>query len=365
MLKSFFLIIGLAAAGLLLMTLSPVSEPVLVSGEYGSSATPAVQESQAEPSEEPVLPVLSSRVPLSAPVPKTVIKEKEAVAPIARPAASVSLPVVSASSTVPVAASSSIPGAVSVESEPVLPPLREDELLRAVVKIECPSEDRKGIYIGSGFVMPRGVVVTAAHLLTDTGGDTCKVIFPNERAPTHYLFGTPESREGVKKRYNEQGIDVAFLFLPALAEYPEGRAVFPGGYPAVSYPVCTRTRAIGDTVFHYGYPSNFSGNSYLARNDGEAVAYADIGGVKQQLSEDQRFIYKAPVFLYTVDQSVPHPYLVSRVPSFYGDSGGLAFDATRQCILGVGHGGTIGGGAGENFSLLMMLGWEGVRDILP
>ncbi len=361
MLKSFFLIVGLAVSGFLLLALAPLRAPRPVEPDR-------VVASRGESETE----VLSSPALSHEALPEAVIRRSEEIvaaaekpSPAALPNPAVPAPVVSASVTISSSVTATTTPPVSAPPELVLPPLREDELLRAVVKIECPSEDRKGVYIGAGFSMPRGVVVTAAHLLTDVASTTCKVIFPHDRAPAHYLFGTPENLTAVKKRYNERGIDVAFLYLPALANYPEGKAIFPDGYPVISYPVCAHARAIGDTVFHYGYPSNFSDNSYLAKNIGEVTAYADISGVREELSEDQRFLYKTPIFSYTVDQTVLHPYLVSRVPSFYGDSGGLAFDVTRQCILGVGHGGTIGGAAGENFSLLMRLGWEGARDILP
>lgn len=361
MLKSFLLIAGLAVSGLLLLAAASLPVPAPLGSDRMGVPNASPPEDQG----------LFFPMPSEIPPPKAAIRESEEIAVAMeelpeseasskralRPAVALTA---AASSTV---ASSSV--SMAEAALPPLPPLREDELFRAVVKIECPSEDQKGVYVGSGFVMPRGVVVTAAHLLTDMGGDTCKVIFPHNRGPAHYLFGTPEDREAIKKRHDGQGIDLAFLFLPALASYPEGKAVFPDGYPIVSYPVCARPNLIGDRLLHFGYPGNFHNNSYLARSEGEALAYGDITGVSSQLSEDQSSISQVPVLSYTTDQSALHPYLVSRAPSFYGDSGGLAFDATKQCILGVGHGGTMGGAAGENYSVLMMLGWEGVRDILP
>lgn len=249
---------------------------------------------------------------------------------------------------------------------PPLPPLDERALLAAVVKIECPSEDRRGKYVGSGFVLPKGIVITAAHVIKDAGSNTCQVIFPNkDRAPSHYLSGVTEDLAEVKRRHDEEGIDVAVIFLPALSAYPEGAAVFQDGYPYIPYPICDQPRMLKDKLLHFGYPSNFVNQSYLSKLDGEAVAYADIQGIKEQLSEDQTFTFKTPVFGYTGDQSQLHPYMVSRVPSFYGDSGGLAFNATKQCILGPHRGGTIGGAAGENFSVFPLLGWQGATRILP
>lgn len=252
-----------------------------------------------------------------------------------------------------------------IKPPPLPPPLDEKSIFRAVVKIECPSEDRKGKYVGAGFVMPHGVIVTAAHLIKDSGSDTCQVIFPRDRAPSIYLFGKTEDRGVVRRRHDEQGIDVAFIFMPPLAEYAEARAVFPDAYPSIPYPVCVDPTLLGDVILHFGYPSNFQNNSYLDASEGKAAAYADINGITEELSEDQTYSFKSPVFGYTTDQSRMHPYLVSRSPSFYGDSGGLGFDATRQCIVGPDRGGTIGGAAGDNFSLFMVLGWEGARAILP
>lgn len=252
------------------------------------------------------------------------------------------------------------------EPAPALPPLDLKAILAAVVKIECPSEDLRGKYVGSGFVLPKGIVVTAAHVIKDSGSDDCQVIFPNkDRAPSHYLRGITEDLVQVKRRHDEEGIDVAVIFLPALSEYPEGAAVFPNGYPFIPYPICDEPRMLKDKLLHFGYPSNYLNQSYLSQLDGEAIIYADIQGITEQLSEDQTFTFKTPIFGHTKDQSGLHPYMVSRVPSFYGDSGGLAFNATKQCILGPHRGGTIGGGAGENFSVFPILGWERVRRILP
>ena len=258
-----------------------------------------------------------------------------------------------------------VPAAPAAPHAPPFPPLNEKGIFSAVVKIECPSEDRKGKYVASGFAMARGVIVTAAHFIKDSGTDTCTVIFPHDRAPSHYLFGRTEDREVVRKRHDEQGIDVAFMFMPLLAAYPEARAVFPDAYPSIPYPVCRSAALLGDAILHFGYPSSFQDNSYLDMSEGRAAAYADISGIKDELSEDQSYLFKTPIFKYTDDQSQLHPYLIARSASFYGDSGGLAFDATRQCIVGPDRGGTIGGGAGENFSVFMVLGWQGILSILP
>ena len=261
-------------------------------------------------------------------------------------------------------AASSSAARTSVAEPPPLPPLNEEAILRAVVKIECPSTDGRGKYVGSGFLLPKGVVVTAAHLVKESGSDTCRVIFSKDRMPAHYLSGITEDRGEVALRHDEDGIDVALLFMPVLAAVPEAQAIFPREYPFVPYPVCGEPAMLGDSLLHFGYPSNFLNQSYLSQAEGRAVAYADIAGIREQLSEDQTFLFKTPLFSYTGDQSRLHPYMVSRVATFYGDSGGLAFNTTKRCILGPHRGGTIGGGAGENFSVFAILGWQNTRRII-
>lgn len=255
---------------------------------------------------------------------------------------------------------------VSLPKPPPLPSLNLEAIFSAVVKIECPSEDRRGKYVGSGFVLPAGTIVSAAHLLMVSGSETCTVIFPNKnRAPSHWLSGTiSEDRAAIRARHDEEGIDVATLVFPPLGEYPEAAAVFPDAYPSIPYPVCAEPDMIGDALMHFGYPSNFLNQSYLSKADGIAIAYADIKGIETLFNQDQTDTYRSPIFSYSIDKQNLHPYMVSRAPSFYGDSGGLAFNATKQCILGPHRGGTIGGGAGENVSIFPLLGWQGARAIL-
>ena len=334
--------------------------------ESGETATTTVTTTPSNRADSEATPSKIAEKP-ETPKPQILRPPPLPVIPRLSPPAPALLPTPVATTTIPLSATATtVPAAVVQPPPPALPQLNEQALLSAVVKVECPSEDRRGKYVGSGFVLPRGIVVTAAHVIKDSGSDDCQVIFPNkDRAPSHYLRGVTENREAVKRRHDEEGIDVAVIFLPALSAYPEGAAVFPNGYPSVPYPICEEARMLKDKLLHFGYPSNFLNQSYLSKLEGEAVVYADIQGIKEQLSEDQTFTFKTPVFGYTSDQSRIHPYMISRVPSFYGDSGGLAFNATQQCILGPHRGGTIGGGAGENFSVFPLLGWPDARRILP
>lgn len=236
------------------------------------------------------------------------------------------------------------------------PPLDKEAIMSAVVKIQCPADEVSGKYVGSGFVLKNGVVVTAAHVVKDSVSKVCDVIFSKNRRPIHYLRGTLEDLPTISKRHNEEGIDVATLTLPPLDEYPEARAIF-SDYPKIPYPICDDPQMIGDKLLHFGYPSNYVDQNYLSSQEGEAVTHADVNGIKEQLSEDKTFVFKSPIFSYTSDETGLHPYMVSRVASFYGDSGGLAFNASKQCIIGPHRGGTIGRGAGENYSVFINLGW--------
>lgn len=286
-----------------------------------------------------------------------------------------SVPAPASAPAIPPPATTSAPVPIPAPTpllKPSLLPLDIASIYEAVVKIECPSEDRKGKYVGSGFVLSgnqeNGIsIVTAAHLLMVSGSDTCTIIFPDkDRRPAHWFTGTiRESKDVIARRHDEEGIDVALITLPRLDDYPEARAVFPEKYPAVPYPVCTDPDMIGDALYHFGYPSNFLNQSYLSKADGTAIAYADISGIETLLNESQTAAYKSPIFSYVTDKYHLHPYMVSRVATFYGDSGGLAFNATKQCMLGPQRGGTIGGGAGENVSIFPILAWPRAQSLLP
>ena len=256
------------------------------------------------------------------------------------------------STSTQVATTSAVVSSPVPSPKPSLPPLDEEAIFRAIVKIECPTKDGLGKYIGSGFVLKDRKVVTAAHVVEDSGKEECAVIFPLERRPIYFLRGTLLDIEGAKKRFHESGIDLAFIELPDLSQYSEGRAIFPEKYPIVPYPLCTAPQMLGDTTFHYGYPANFKDLNYLERLRGEAVEYADIEGVEN-----------GPIFSSTRDESRLHPYMVSRTGVFYGASGGLAFNETKQFILGLHHG--FSSGSSESHSIFLVLGWEGAKNLLP
>lgn len=271
-------------------------------------------------------------------------------------------PDIATGSTSPFLESSPITPETKTGTAPKLKPLDETSILKAVVKIECPADGGK--YIGSGFAVKGNIIVTAAHVIKDSISEGCTVIFPYERKPIHYLKGVIANLEEIKKRHDEQGVDFALLKLPTLDSYPEAKAIYGESYPYIPYPACSNPKMLGDKLLHFGYPSNYADQNYLSRLEGEAVASADIKGIKEQLSQDQSYSFKSPVLGFTYDEEALHSYMVSRVASFYGDSGGLAFNATQQCILGPHRGGTIGREAGENFSVFINMGWGGIQKII-
>lgn len=248
------------------------------------------------------------------------------------------------------------------EEVPSLPPLDEDSILKSVVKIECPAADGLGKYVGSGFSLGKGIIVTAAHVIKDSGSTICRVIFPSERKPIYYLRGEIENLQEVIQGHDEKGIDAAVIKLPPIDTYPDAKNIF-SEYPAIPYPICAEKTMLGDKLLHFGYPSNFVDQNYLSKLEGQAVLHADIDGITSQLSQDQTYTFKTPVFGFTYDERDLHPYMVSRVATFYGDSGGLAFNTAKQCIIGPHRGATIEKASGDHYSIFMNLGWA--SDTIP
>ncbi|KKW18167.1 MAG: hypothetical protein UY60_C0019G0009 [Parcubacteria group bacterium GW2011_GWB1_50_9] len=320
------------------------SEEIVSEEKPDVSDTGIKEEKKVEPAKDEI-PVKQNPPKISSPSPMVVV-----IPPIP-----VFLPATTTEKAAPPAAT---------QEKPRTPEIDENAILRAVVKIQCPATDGIGKSIGSGFVLKDGLVVTVAHLLMDSGSKTCDVIFPKDRFPIHYLKGEiTEDFSVIRKRFEDDGIDLGFLRLPVIAEYDDARTIFGNFYPALPYPVCDNPSVIGDVVYHYGYPSNFQGLNYLSRMDGIIVSYADIRGTSTQVSADGGATYRAPDFSFTDDEKEFHPYAVSQVGIFYGSSGGLAFDASKACILGVNHG--FGKGSTLTYSIFLNLGWKAAGALIP
>ena len=350
MYKILLALVGFIGASILAISFfskSPEVRNTLKVGESNQSSRQIATSSEIIEKKAPAKPVIKQSLP-----PK-----------IELPQIPISLPPISASPP-PSAAMTSIPKVEAPALTRKLPPLDEEALLKSVVKIQCPTADGLGKYIGSGFVVGERTVVTAAHVVKDSASDTCEVIFPRERKPVHYLKGMIKNLKETIRRHDQEGIDVGVLVLPELSSYPEAQAIF-SNYPIIPYPICSDPQMPGDELLHFGYPSNYLNQSYLSELPGKAVVNADINGVEDRTSLEGDYTYKSPVFDFTDDWSKMYPYMVSRVASFYGDSGGLAFNVGKQCIIGPHRGGTIGKAAGENYSVFMNLGWEKAKVLLP
>lgn len=317
--------------------------PVVVQTEEEKRETAAATSKPTTPPEVKEEPEKTKKAPKK-------ISRELIVPPIAVPDIPVKPPVATTTAPVP---KPNIEVRVEV---PSLPPLDEDALLKGVVKIECPAADGLGKYVGSGFSLGKGIIVTAAHVIKDSSNATCNVVFPRERKPVHYLQGQIENLQDVIQRHDEKGIDAAVIKLPPIDTYPDAKNIF-SEYPVIPYPICAEKVMLGDKLLHFGYPSNFVDQNYLSKLEGQAVLRADINGMTNQLSQDQTYSFRTPVFGFTYDESTAHPYMVSQVATFYGDSGGLAFNAAKQCIIGPHRGATIGKTSGDHYSIFINLGW--------
>jgi len=224
---------------------------------------------------------------------------------------------------------------------PPLPPLDEDALMRAIVRIKC------GNVYGSGFsVTTDGLVLTAAHVIIeaiDAGISECEVIFPRKHpdfgfySETYYRSGIIISASAIENFYKEKGFDVAALKTGRLADEP----VFHDGFPFVDYQFCGR-ETLGDKILLMGYAANVgtsadSPGSVLSKFAGEIIEYEDVVGVKRvpskTFSGGSDYL---PELASSFDQSRHHAIvLIASDNNFAGASGGLVFNTTKRCIVGV------------------------------
>ncbi len=223
---------------------------------------------------------------------------------------------------------------------PPLPPVNEDELQRAVVRIRC------GRLFGSGFAINKdGLALTAAHVLIEaieSGVTNCDVIFPRKSqdfgffSEAHYRTGIILTPKEVEKMYKEKAIDVAAIKASRLENDP----VFPEEFPFINHPFCG-PQTLGDKILLYGYAANASVSinspgSLLSRFEGRVIQYGDIRGVKKEPST----IFKSgfdyvPDLSYTLDESADRAVaVIVSTNNFSGASGGLVFNTSKNCILG-------------------------------
>lgn len=222
--------------------------------------------------------------------------------------------------------------------------LNEEKIMEAVVRIRC------GSTFGSGFILKNGekrFALTAAHVVIDriqAKNFNCDVIFPKKDdngnfRETYYRIGKILSPEEVKKQYMEEGIDFAVLEVLPLEDKSEDAERFPNGYPFVDFGFCP-SGVTGDSIILWGYSANLGTSitpgAFLSRFTGEIVQYADVNGVIQKPSSEFAggFVY-LPDFTSSLDSTVQHHLIVIvSNNNFSGASGGLAFNTSKNCIVG-------------------------------
>ena len=268
------------------------------------------------------------------------IAEKKALAPkilTPPPPPQVMPPEEIATTTRPEVATTTVPAVPEVK----IPPVDEEELMRAVVRIRC------GNIYGSGFVInQKGLVLTAAHVLVgaiEDGTANCDVIFPRKHSDfgfyseAHYRSGTILVPKETEKFYKERGFDIAALNTAFLENDP----VFPTEFPYIKYPFCG-PETLDDKILLFGYAANIgtspaSLGSVLSRFEGAVLQYADVISIRKEPSKIYSGGYDYfPDFSHTLDESVSHPsVLIYSSNNFSGASGGLVFDTSQNCIIGI------------------------------
>lgn len=257
----------------------------------------------------------------------------------------------SANAPVPLAPkenAASIPPAAKPEIavQRTTPKINEDEIMEAVVRINC------GRTYGSGFVIARNGIryaLTAAHVAIDQilifKNYVCNVIFPRKDdngnyREAHYRVGKILLPEETAKNYQEKGIDLAILEIQPLADQSEDLARFPNGYPYIGYSFCPAD-TLGDSINLWGYSANLgttiTPGAFLSKFQGQIVQYENVTGVikKPSLEFLNGSVY-LPKLEHSLDQGIYHHLsVILSNNNFSGASGGLVFDTAKACLVGV------------------------------
>lgn len=235
------------------------------------------------------------------------------------------------------------PAEIIIES---LSKFDEAEIMSAVVRVRC------GKSYGSGFSLTRNdkrYILTAAHVVIDQVDFfkqyQCDVIFPRKDAngnyqEAHYRTGKILFPDETLLNYKEKGIDLAVLEVVPLADKNEDLQKFPNGYPYLSHSFCP-TDTLGDSINLWGFSANLgttiTPGAFMSKFQGDIVQYEDVIGVTKKTEPEflNGFVY-LPKFEHSLDQNLYHHLIVILSNNnFSGASGGLVFNTSKACIVGV------------------------------
>lgn len=218
---------------------------------------------------------------------------------------------------------------------------QEAEIMNAVVRVKCPYKGQDGkYYYGSGFVLSGSKVITAAHVLSKSSSDFCEVIFPVNKKAIFSVSARIRDFAALKDR--EVSTDWAIMDLPPLPEDKKDISdFFKNEYPRVNFPVCSFETRLGDKVAVYGY---LKADDYLSKIVGTLYAYSRAADVDELPTDDA----PNPYLIMMAEEITPQTYkfdeyiyLISKIERdtpITGASGGLLFDETHQCVLGLNTG---------------------------
>lgn len=225
------------------------------------------------------------------------------------------------------------------------PQINEEEIMKAIVRVGC------GSTFGSGFVIKSGetrYAVTAAHVVIDrieAKNFFCNVIFPRKDengnfVEAHYRAGRIISPDTTETNYKEKGVDLAILKILPLENKTEDLDRFPTGFPYINYPFCP-SDTLGDDIILWGYSANlgttFSPGGVLSKFLGHLIQYADVIGITKKSSSEFSggFVY-LPKMESSLDLASQHQInIILSNNNFSGASGGLVFNASKACVIGI------------------------------
>jgi len=231
----------------------------------------------------------------------------------------------------------------------------EEELWASVVAIRCSYPLATGgnaTVAGSGIVLDNAGIIVSNNHVVDHGPETkCEALFPAFSENTYFrirAFGTFPAAT-VTKSGNSIN-DIAILRVEKSANFVERVAYLRqyygwAGEPfhPLPYPVC-RSIATGDQIIHYDW-------QVINAAAGGYEALRTVGVVAEFLSVNNG------LFSITGEGLIPR-YAVTNITKRGGASGGLAFNASRDCFLG------LISRATENLAYILYLNHPDARDIL-